>query len=157
MTMKNNKINGRVKKSWLIVCILFLAFVGANCSRSSSPEMERLSQGKPVTKSIVNEELHSYTVALEKGQYLGLGIEQHDVDTIAKVIAPNGETVGEFDTPTSGRGTEIIRIGAEASGDYRIDVYSLSERAEPGGLTYNNSSSNNVFVSEIIKPRSVLI
>ena len=97
--------------------------------------MERLSQGKPVTGKIINTEIHSYITALEKGQFLSLAVEQHDVDTIAKVIAPNGETLGEFDTPTSGRGTEIVRIGAETAGDYQIDVYTLSERAEPGEYT----------------------
>ncbi len=133
--MKKNKTNNLVKNLWLTACVSLLVFVGANCSRNSSPEMQRLSQGKPVTKSIINEEIHSYKVALEKGQYLSLAIEQHDVDTIAKVSAPNGETIGEFDTPTSGRGTEIVRIGAETAGDYQIDVYTLSERAEPGEYT----------------------
>ncbi len=51
------------------------------------------------------------------------------------MIAPDGETLGEFDTPTSGRGTEIVRIGTETVGDYLIDVYTLSERAEPGKYT----------------------
>ncbi len=121
-----------VKNFWLLACVLILAVFGANCSRNSSSNAEQLAQGKPVTKSIVNEEIHSYTTKLEKGQFLGLAIEQRDVDVITKVFAPNGELVGEFDTPTSGRGTEQIRIGADAAGDYRIDIYTLSERAEPG-------------------------
>jgi len=133
--MKPNQNRLRVKNLCLLFFVSLAVFVGANCSRNSSLEMERLSQGKPITNNIINEEVHSYTVALEKGQFLGLGIEQHDVDTIAKVISPNGEVVGEFDTPTSGRGTEIVRIGAEIAGDYRIDVYTLSERAEPGEYT----------------------
>lgn len=133
--MRENKTSGSIKNFWLIVCISLLAFAGANCTRNSSPEIERLSQGKSVTEEIINDEIHSYVVRLEKNQFLSLGIEQHDVDTIAKVIAPNGETLGEFDTPTSGRGTEIVRIGAETAGDYLIDVYTLSERAEPGKYT----------------------
>ncbi|MFN2392760.1 MAG: tetratricopeptide repeat protein, partial [Pyrinomonadaceae bacterium] len=135
MRETKNKTNDRVKNFWLIVCITLLTFGGANCTKNSSPEIERLSQGKSVTEEIINDEIHSYVVRLEKGQFLALGIEQHDVDTIAKVIAPNGETLGEFDTPTSGRGTEIVRIGAGTTGDYRIDVYTLSERAEPGEYT----------------------
>ncbi len=135
--MSKNKFQKKRRsvKLWLPILVLLLVFAGANCSRNTSPEMERLAQGKPITNNIVNDEIQSYTVALEKGQYLGLEIEQHDVDTIAKVIAPNGEIVGEFDKPTSGRGTEIVRIGAETSGDYQIDVYTLSERAEPGEYT----------------------
>ncbi len=130
--MKENKNRGRVKSLWLIFCVSMLAVFGANCSRNSSSNAEQLAQGKPVTKSIVNEEIHSYTVELEKGQFLALAIEQRDVDVITKVFAPNEELVGEFDTPTSGRGTEQIRIGADATGEYRFDIYTLSERAEPG-------------------------
>lgn len=134
--MTNNKNRCFAAKNfWLLVCVSMLTVFAANCAKNSSPETERLSQGQPVTNSIVNDEIHSYLVTLEKGQYLGLAIEQRDVDTIAKVYAPGGELLGEFDTPTSGRGTEIVRIGAETSGDYRIDVYTLSERAEPGEYT----------------------
>jgi tetratricopeptide (TPR) repeat protein len=133
--MKENKTNNREKTLWLIIWALLLAFVGTNCSLNSSDKAKRLSQGNPVTEKIINDEIHNYIVGLEKGQFLALTVEQHDVDTIAKVIAPNGEVIGEFDTPTSGRGTEIVRIGAEMSGDYQIDVYTLSERAEPGEYT----------------------
>jgi len=133
--MKPNQNRLRVKNLWLLFFVSLTVFAGANCSQNSSPDMERLSQGKPITNNIINDEIHSYVVRLERGQFLSLGIEQHDVDTIAKVIAPNGEIVGEFDTPTSGRGTEIIRVGAKTAGDYLIDVYTLSERAEPGEYT----------------------
>ncbi len=133
--MKDNKNRHRIKYFWLIICISLLFFfvlIGANCTRNSSPDDDRMTLGNPVTKNIMNEEIHSFTVKLEKGQFAALAVEQHDVDVITKVIAPNGELIGEFDTPTSGRGTEQIRIGAETTGNYLIDIYTLSERAEPG-------------------------
>ena len=130
MSMRENKSLNYRKNFLLSACILILTVFGANCSKTF--DREKLALGEPITKSIINEEIHSYTVALEKGQFLALTIEQHDVDVITKVFAPNGELIGEFDTPTSGRGTEQIRIGADASGDYRFDIYTLSERAEPG-------------------------
>ncbi len=115
--MKENKNCGRVKSLWLIFCVSMLAVFGANCSKNLSSNAEQLAPGKPVMKSIVNDEIHSYTVELEKGQFLALAIEQSDVDVITKVYAPNDELIGEFDTPTSGRGTEAIRIGADAGGE----------------------------------------
>lgn len=95
----------RVKIFWLAgVSLIFILF-GANCARNnSSPVAEKLSQGKPVTNKIVSDEIDSYTVELEKGQFLSLSIEQHDVDVITKVFAPDGELIGEFDTPISRRG-----------------------------------------------------
>lgn len=130
--MKESKIH-RVKNLWLITYVSFLIFsiiIGASCSRNSSPNQVTL--GNPKTEKIMNDELHTYTAELEKGQFVNLSVEQHDVDVITKVFTPTGELIGEFDTPTSGRGTEAIRIGTEAAGEYRIEIYTLSERAEPG-------------------------
>jgi len=112
----------------LVTCVVIVS----NCSRNSPPDTAQLAPGKPVTTSIINDEVHTYEIKLEQGEFLGLAIEQHDVDVITKVFSPNGDFLGEFDTPTSGRGTEQIRIGAEMSGDFRVDIFTLSERAEPG-------------------------
>ncbi len=53
----------------------------------------------------MNDEVQIYTAELEKGQFVNLSVEQRDVDIITKVFTPNDVLVGEFDTPTSGRGT----------------------------------------------------
>ena len=116
------------------------AVLGASCSRGLPPSGERLSLGKPVTKQLKNDEIHAYTVELDEGQFISLSIEQHDVDVITKAFAPGGEFLGEFDTPTSGRGTELIRVGAESSGEYRFDIYTLSAGAEPGRYTLQQTA-----------------
>jgi tetratricopeptide (TPR) repeat protein len=128
----------------IVSMLVFCAMFGMNCSRNSqpnlSPNAEQLALGKPFTKQLKNDEIHSYTVDLERGQFLSLSIEQHDVDVITKAYAPGGELLGEFDTPTSGRGTELIRIGAEASGAYRFDIYTLSAGAESGQYTLQQTA-----------------
>jgi len=130
--MKPNRNYRRAAGYFLFVCTLFSLCFLAGCSQNSKQEFPKLSIGNPVTNSIVNQEVHSYTVELDKGTYLGLSVEQHDVDVITEVTGPDEKMLGEFDTPTSGRGTEHVRIGADASGEYRVDIYTLSERAEPG-------------------------
>lgn len=121
--------------------VVLCAALAVSCSNEQSPpNAERLALGKPVTKPLVNDEVHSYTVELEEGQYISLSVEQHDVDVITKAYAPGGELIGEFDTPTSGRGTEHVRIGAERSGSYRFDIYTLSTSAEPGRYTLQQTS-----------------
>ncbi|MCA1564388.1 MAG: tetratricopeptide repeat protein [Acidobacteria bacterium] len=137
-----------VAVSMLVFCVVF----AANCSRGKlppnagqlPPNAEQLVLGQPVTKPLKNDEVHSYTVNLDEGQFLGLSVEQHDVDVITKVFAPNGELLGEFDTPTSGRGTELIRIGAETSGHYRFDFYTLSAGAEPGRYTLQQTALRSI-------------
>jgi len=130
--MKENKNRGRLKNFWLVAVVSFLFVFGANCSRNSSPDKNQLTMENPVTDRIMNDQVHTYTAELEKGQFVNLTVEQHDVDVITKVFTPTGELVGEFDTPTSGRGTEAVRIGTDAAGEYRVEIYTLSERAEPG-------------------------
>ena len=130
--MKENKNRGRIKNFWLLAGVSFLFVFGANCSRNSLLDKNQLTVGNPVTEKIMNDEVQTYTAELEKGQFVNLSVEQHDVDVITKVFMPTGELIGEFDTPTSGRGTEQIRIGTETAGEYRVDIYTLSERAESG-------------------------
>ena len=124
--------------------LVFCVVLASNCSRNLPPNDEQLALGKPVTKQLKNDEVHSYTVNLDEGQFLSLSIEQRDVDVITKVFAPNGALLGEFDTPTSGRGTELIRIGAETLGDYRFDIYTLSAGAEPGQYTLQQTALRSI-------------
>ncbi len=142
--MRENKNQNRscinFRRIAAVSMLIFCAVLGASCSHNLPPHAEQLALGKPFTKQLKNDEIHSYTVNLEKGQFLGLSIEQNDVDVITKAFAPNGELLGEFDTPTSGRGTELIRIGADASGEYRFDIYTLSAGAEPGSYTLQQTA-----------------
>lgn len=134
--MKNNNDGVRTANFWLILCLSLVVLpvvLGAGCSKTSGSN--RLAEGQPVTDSIVNDVIHYYDVGLSEGHFLALAIDQHDVDVIARVFAPNGELIGEFDTPTSGRGTELVRMAAEVTGDYRVEIYTLSESAEPGEYT----------------------
>ncbi len=129
---RNRHRNHNLRRLACISLLAFFAVFGTSCSRNSSPDKNQLSVDNPVTNKIMNDEVQIYTAELEKGQFVNLSVEQRDVDIITKVFTPNDELVGEFDTPTSGRRTEQIRIGTENAGEYRIEIYTLSERAEPG-------------------------
>lgn len=128
------RISGRMIVGNLrLVCVLTLvAVLGAGCSQNPSKGFPKLSIGNPVTKAITNQNVDSYEVYLEKGTYVGLSVEQRDVDVITGVFGPDEQSIGEFDTPTSNRGTEEIRFAADTPGNYRVDIYTLSEMAEPG-------------------------
>ncbi len=83
--MNNNRNCFRVNRLWLSAFVSLLVFVGANCSRNSSPGKDQLTMGNPVTDRIMNDEVHTYTAELEKGQFVNLSVEQRDVDVITKV------------------------------------------------------------------------
>ncbi|MCA1556425.1 MAG: hypothetical protein LC747_07015, partial [Acidobacteria bacterium] len=82
MKEDKNKNRSRVKNFRLIATVsmlVFCAVLGASCTGNLPPNAEQLALGKPITKQLKNDEIHSYTVNLEKGQFLGLSIEQYDV------------------------------------------------------------------------------
>lgn len=116
----------------LLACVVTLVLAGIGCFQNTGKAFPTLTIGNPVTKAITNQNIDSYEVYLEKGTYIGLTVEQKDVDVITEVFGPDERSIGEFDTPTSNRGTEQIRFGADRSGNYRVDIYTLSEMAEPG-------------------------
>lgn len=135
----------KIKSLFLTTAIFLFTVLFAGCySEQTATKSNQLVQENPVTKSVANDEVHSYTIPLGKGQYLELKIEQNDVDIIAEVFAPNGESLGEFDTPTSGRGTETVRIGADAAGEYKINIFTLSDEAEPGTYTLELAESRKL-------------
>jgi len=130
--MKPITIRPRAAADLVAVCAFISILFGASCSTESRGPLETPSIGNPVITRVENQDINSYTVSLDQGTYLALAVEQFDVDVITEAFAPDWAMLGEFDTPTSGRGTEHVRIGAEVAGDYRIDILTLSDRAEPG-------------------------
>ncbi len=100
------------------------------CAVTSSDPL--LKRGQPVVRALKGSEAHSYRLGLKAGQYVQLIVEQLDIDVIAVVFAPDGKQLGEFDSPTGLRGTELVRFVADTAGEYRIEVRSLKAEAYGG-------------------------
>lgn len=130
--MKFHRKFGRPALSGFLLAFLLLTVSLKEWAQDRPASSTVLKAGRPVTKSMAGKDRHLYTVHLKKGMYLGLSVEQRDVDVLTEVFDPNSKSMGKFDAPTSERGTERIRIGAEVTGDYRIDVSTSSELAGPG-------------------------
>ena len=90
---------------------------------------------RPQARSMAGKARHTYTVNLKKGMYLDVAVKQRDVDVITELFGPDSTSLGKFDAPTSERGMERSRIGADVAGVYRIEVFTTSELAGPGEYT----------------------
>ena len=118
----NRKIVGSVKLGQLLATGFFL--VSAMAWAQNAPNLPAvLKRDRPITKFMAGKDRHAYTVNLKKGMYLDVAVKQHDIDVITEVFGPDSVSLGKFDAPTSERGTERARIGAEAAGEYRIEVF----------------------------------
>src|SRR5262249_28407312 len=87
---------------------------------------------RPIERTISGADQHSYTVALESGQFLQAVVDQHGIDVIVRVLAPDGHQLMEVDSPNGAEGPEIVQFRAETGGQYRLEVRSLDPAAKPG-------------------------
>src|SRR6185436_8176950 len=96
-----------------------LTIVGQGANHSLEP-------GVAVKKTLSATQTHSYTVNVEKDQFVQLTVEQLQIDVVVRVFLPDGTLLREFDTPTGTAGTEFVQFVADASGNHRIDVVQLA-------------------------------
>jgi hypothetical protein len=134
--MKLEQSIGYAAKIGLLLAACFSGISATNRRADVFPTAPTvLKLGRPVTKSMAGKDRHVYTVSLSKGIFLEFTIDQRDVDVTTEVFAPNSSSLGKFDAPTSERGIERTRIGADVTGDYRIEVFTGTELAGPGRYT----------------------
>ena len=133
--MKLDQRFGHASKIGLLLAVCLFTLSSTSWSQVVPVSSMALKRSRPVTKSMAGKDRHIYTVRLDKGMYLGVTVDQRDVDVTTEVFGPDSTSLGKFDAPTSERGIERARIGADVTGDYRIEVFTASELAGPGRYT----------------------
>jgi tetratricopeptide (TPR) repeat protein len=111
--------------SILLLFGLFLAPVG-----DGQVVTETLQPGKAIEKSLAAGQTHSYTINLEKDQFVQLKVEQREIDVIVRVFAPSGNLLREFDSPTGPQDSEYVEVISEVAGTYRVEIAPIND-SEP--------------------------
>ncbi len=93
---------------------------------------EALQPGKAIERTLSAGQAHSYTVSLEKDQFLRLAVEQRGVDVVIRVFLPDGKLLRQFDSPNGNEGTEYAEVIAETPGTYRVEVATLDDDSALG-------------------------
>ena len=91
---------------------------------------ETLQPGKTIEKPLTAAQTHSYTINLEKDQFIQLAVEQRGIDVVVRVFLPGGNLLREFDSPTGNEGTDYAEVITETPGTYRVEIAPTSE-SEP--------------------------
>jgi CHAT domain-containing protein/predicted negative regulator of RcsB-dependent stress response len=86
---------------------------------SDADRFDEIAPGKPLRAQIADKG-QTYRLRLEAGQSARLLIDQHDIDLILSVAAPNEGRPRTVDARD--HGVESATILANATGDFRIDV-----------------------------------
>ena len=95
-------------------------------------DSRRLEVGVPVERELAGGQSHSYEVSLTVGQYAHVIVDQKGIDVGVKLFAPDGKLISEGDSSNGTQGPEPVRVIAQATGIYRLEVSSPDRGARPG-------------------------
>jgi erythromycin esterase len=96
----------------------------------------KLEAGKPVARDIKAGETHTYALFLETGQFLDAAVNQQGIDVVVRVVAPDDGKLMEIDSPNGMNGDEPIVLEAKTTGNYRIEVFPLTETGNAAAGRY---------------------
>jgi CHAT domain-containing protein len=81
-------------------------------------------------RELSNGERHSYYITLSAGEYLHIVAEQHGIDALVTLFAPDGRELVQRSCREFG--PSPISLIADAEGRYRVEVHSLDTATAPG-------------------------
>jgi len=86
-----------------------------------------------IERQMTTEDTHNLTINLEQDQMIELVVQQRGIDVVITVFAPDGKSIGAFDSPNGTSGPEPVSFMAEATGKYRIEISTFAR--QDGGAT----------------------
>jgi len=103
---------------FFISILLLSATSGAGQAPSTA-----LKSGSAVEKDLRPGQTHSYSISLEKEQFLQLAIQPADAGVVVRVFLPDGKLLREItDLGEGDQEAAYVELVSESSGAYRFDV-----------------------------------
>lgn len=106
-----------------------LMALSGGTGQRSVPTIKTFSLGKDsqATRLLLPSEFHRYAFLLKPGDFLEVAVEQdpvreQEIDLSCKVLAPDGTPGYSIDNPSDARGSEYVRLVADAPGAYQIEI-----------------------------------
>ena len=121
----NNVSHGIFSAVWLSL------FVSVGFSQVTTSNTQTLPTFSAQERELKGGETHSYRVPLTSGQFLYAVVEQKEINVYLTLFAPDGQEIGNVDSPNDRWGTEPVLLIADKSGDYRVEVRS-QDNVAPG-------------------------
>jgi ketosteroid isomerase-like protein len=134
-TVIKMKLSRLIQATGLLLTALFTFSTSGAAQQplSASAKARTLDVSKPVERELAGaDQPHSYLIDLKRGDMLDLAVEQRGVDVILQLYAPDGQLLGEYDSPNGAQGDEPLRMFAETGGRYRLEVRPFSPDAKAG-------------------------
>ena len=121
--MKNSNRFGKMPVMFFLLAVSAVFCFGQpqNLSPNAAPQ----------EKNIAAKQIDVYQIALKKGEFARILVEQKGADVAVDLIGADGAKIIERDSPNGVRGAENLSFVAEAD-TYKIEVKLLDENAAPG-------------------------
>jgi len=126
------------RKSPRLLSLLLLLLLGTQFGirrktvAQSPQDATPLAPGKPVDRALSGGQKHVYQLALTEGQYANVMVEQHSVDVVARLVAPDGTLIADVDSERTAQGSERIELVADAAGSYKLEIAPSLPKADGG-------------------------
>lgn len=91
-----------------------------------------LTRNYSKTEKMSANDIHHYTIELDKDQFILALVEQLGIDVIVKVYDPENILLEEIDAPTGDVGFEYISFTSRKNGKYRFEVHPFNENEKTG-------------------------
>jgi len=115
-----------------LLLLLPLQLTAVVAAAQNDKATSTLRPGQPVERQLAGDRAHSYSIALNAGQYLRAIVEQRGIDVVVTVFGADGKPLLEVDGPNGKDGPEPVSIIAATTGSYRLVVRSLEKTAAAG-------------------------
>jgi hypothetical protein len=117
-----------------ILLLLRLALLAQDSVVQNRTAGFTLQPGPPIERTLAGAQTHTYSITLEKEQFVHVVVDQHGIDLVIRTFSPSGQKLNEFDSPNGINGPEDAMIVAATAGQYRIQVAPLDapRNVQPG-------------------------
>ena len=99
--------------------VIVLLFAAPEVFAQETPAV-RLHPGRPVSDSLSSDDVHTYAIDLDAGQFVYGEANQKTVDVVVTLYAPDKSVITKIDGPAVG--PEVLQFESETAGEYRIEV-----------------------------------
>jgi tetratricopeptide (TPR) repeat protein len=111
-----------------------LAQVSTDSGRATpnNQNLPRLELGKPIERQLAGNEVHSYQMSVQAGQYLHVVVQQRGINVVVTLFGPDAKPLARSDSPNDDQGLEPVSLIAQTSGSYVLEVRPVSDSTTSG-------------------------
>jgi CHAT domain-containing protein len=115
-----------------------------------------INVGQKIEREITTSEKHSYKFSAAANQFVNIAVEQKGIDLALKLIAPDGATVAEFDSPNGRTGLEETKAALEKAGEYILEITVVERTKITGKYELNFAEKREAFASDFKRFQAVI-